>query len=435
MINKLKKLLQQPSIIIFDSSIEGAKELVHSLSDDNLIIYERTDIKKEIKNITQVITIGFPPEKADEMEYIDAIEPQYIYWIDIDTKAINKIEYKSYNGDLGSIKLPFSFLMQTIERAFLFELAKHSKSDALIFEIGRNSGGSTLALSLGNNTKKEPSLMISIDIIHNKHYDYFAEKYHIADSIECVTFDSSKFDLPKKAFEMDIKTTIGLLWVDGDHSYKGCKSDLQRYKGYVISGGIIAVHDYGSSDPSLVGIMQAIEEELIQDDDYENFCVVGSIFFAQKKGSHPIINVKNLNSEVATPKYVFEYLTKNHSCFTNNTALYGASFQAIDIIQMAKEAGISHKIIALIDDNKANDNVCGIDIISLDEVKEKGVNHIILSSYNYEEEMAQKLLTKGYKEDMFTRIYTDKNFKSFIDKRMRTVYRFDSMQWQELFTQ
>jgi len=38
--------------------------------------------------------------------------------------------------------------------------------------------------------------------------------------------------------------SIGLLYLDGDHSYEGVKRDLNEWFGKVVKGGVIAGHDY-----------------------------------------------------------------------------------------------------------------------------------------------------------------------------------------------
>lgn len=38
---------------------------------------------------------------------------------------------------------------------------------------------------------------------------------------------------------------IHFLFIDGDHSYEGCLSDIQNWTPHVAKGGIIAIHDFG----------------------------------------------------------------------------------------------------------------------------------------------------------------------------------------------
>ena len=48
---------------------------------------------------------------------------------------------------------------------------------------------------------------------------------------------------------------IGLLFIDGDHSYEGCMLDYNGYGKWVIAGGYLAIHDYNQHHP---GIEQAV---------------------------------------------------------------------------------------------------------------------------------------------------------------------------------
>src|SRR5206468_3034194 len=49
---------------------------------------------------------------------------------------------------------------------------------------------------------------------------------------------------------------INLLWIDGDHSYEGCKSDIIAWLPKVFAGGCVAFHDYGNP----CGVRQAVDE-------------------------------------------------------------------------------------------------------------------------------------------------------------------------------
>jgi len=51
--------------------------------------------------------------------------------------------------------------------------------------------------------------------------------------------------------------SIGLLYLDGDHSYEGVKRDLNDWFHKVVKGGIIAGHDYLVTD---YGVHQAVNE-------------------------------------------------------------------------------------------------------------------------------------------------------------------------------
>lgn len=39
-----------------------------------------------------------------------------------------------------------------------------------------------------------------------------------------------------------------MVFVDGDHSYEGCKGDIEAWVPHIVDGGIISVHDYGKQN-------------------------------------------------------------------------------------------------------------------------------------------------------------------------------------------
>lgn len=47
------------------------------------------------------------------------------------------------------------------------------------------------------------------------------------------------------------------VFIDGDHSYDGCKADIEAYRPLVRPGGLLSGHDY---KPKWPGVMQAVDE-------------------------------------------------------------------------------------------------------------------------------------------------------------------------------
>jgi cephalosporin hydroxylase len=41
---------------------------------------------------------------------------------------------------------------------------------------------------------------------------------------------------------------VDFLWIDGDHTYEGCKADYENYSPLVVPGGLIGIHDYNMPD-------------------------------------------------------------------------------------------------------------------------------------------------------------------------------------------
>ena len=50
---------------------------------------------------------------------------------------------------------------------------------------------------------------------------------------------------------------IYLLFIDGDHSYLGCRSDIESWFPFMAEGGIMLFHDCDETSP---GVMQAVAE-------------------------------------------------------------------------------------------------------------------------------------------------------------------------------
>lgn len=51
--------------------------------------------------------------------------------------------------------------------------------------------------------------------------------------------------------------SLGLVYLDGDHSYEGCLADLKAFLPKLVTGGIMAGHDYLSPD---YGVEKAVAE-------------------------------------------------------------------------------------------------------------------------------------------------------------------------------
>lgn len=70
---------------------------------------------------------------------------------------------------------------------------------------------------------------------------------------------------------------VDFLWIDGDHSYEGCLSDIKNWFPYLKNNGWICLHDYANP----CGVQQAAQEFLVGKVD--KYFFVDSIFFGRKK--------------------------------------------------------------------------------------------------------------------------------------------------------
>jgi len=75
-----------------------------------------------------------------------------------------------------------------------------------------------------------------------------------------------QYILPIKGFSVDVveevaahTSSLDLLFIDGDHSYKGVKSDWDAYSRFLRSGSLVVFHDWGWAD----GVKRVIEENVM----------------------------------------------------------------------------------------------------------------------------------------------------------------------------
>lgn len=66
--------------------------------------------------------------------------------------------------------------------------------------------------------------------------------------------------------------SCGLIYIDGDHSYEGVRTDMLVYWGKLVVGGILAFHDYGNP---VYGVNKAVQGyhrpiELLKEDGEQN---------------------------------------------------------------------------------------------------------------------------------------------------------------------
>ena len=60
---------------------------------------------------------------------------------------------------------------------------------------------------------------------------------------------------------------IGVLFIDGNHSYEGCKADIDNYYPHMAKGGVMLFHDCDATSP---GVEEAVAE-FAEEHDYEVF--------------------------------------------------------------------------------------------------------------------------------------------------------------------
>jgi len=82
--------------------------------------------------------------------------------------------------------------------------------------------------------------------------------------------------IPSRAYSENFRLPfqVDMIFIDGDHTLKNVRKDLERAEALVKSGGIISGHDYGHA--MWPGVKQAVDEK------YSNINLVESIWWIQK---------------------------------------------------------------------------------------------------------------------------------------------------------
>lgn len=186
---------------------------------------------------------------------------------DLDWDEFHRVARRFKLDDMGSFP----------ERGYLFQLAADAPAGAQVVEIGSWMGASTCFLAAG--LKGAGAKIFAVDNFqglslcgedvtwYQRHFRklgtnstlaIFRENFAalgLAARAEPVVSDSraAADTLAAK------RGTIDLIFVDGDHSYEGCKADIEAWLPFVRKGGVMAFHDFGSRAS---GVTQAIFETI-----------------------------------------------------------------------------------------------------------------------------------------------------------------------------
>lgn len=145
------------------------------------------------------------------------------------------------HANAGIISMAFD------EAAYLFKVVRNLKS-ATCLEIGRFKGGSTFLLAAALD---EASMLVSVDN-HTKKTPFGSDgkeldkellnaltRYGLEKKVRLVVTDSTSLVVQGQSYN--------LVFVDGDHSYRGVREDWLHVRYAVKFGGHVLFHDGGSA--------------------------------------------------------------------------------------------------------------------------------------------------------------------------------------------
>lgn len=162
------------------------------------------------------------------------------------------------------------------EYRLLYKLSKENKIGPIV-EIGSFTGLSTTALGYGSkNGKRFPVFSIDPHDIDygmdgceiSTHFFRNMISHGLLDVVRPIETLSA---VPVKNWNYG----IGLLWIDGDHSYEGCRQDVNNWLPHVAVNGKIVFHDYEEEQFGVTEVVdQVLKKKAYQYIDQKEKCVV-----------------------------------------------------------------------------------------------------------------------------------------------------------------
>jgi predicted O-methyltransferase YrrM len=168
--------------------------------------------------------------------------------------------------------------LHPLEARFLFWLAGRIPERGLALEIGSFKGKSSANLAAG---LKAGARLVCVDTWENKAMPYDPPVDVLPEFLRNV---ASYGDLIETHRGTSIEVArvwsrpLDLLFIDGDHSYEGCSTDLKAWLPFLKPGGWVAFHD-----SSEAGVARAIHELFPKWNQSSARCA-WSVFAAIKRG-------------------------------------------------------------------------------------------------------------------------------------------------------
>jgi hypothetical protein len=93
-------------------------------------------------------------------------------------------------------------------------------------------------------------------------------------NVELVVADST-------TYPADIVKNIGLVFIDGDHSYAGVKADFENWFPWVMTGGLVAFHDVHKAEGKTNGVGM-LYKEIIKENPNMQVALAGTLHVIRK---------------------------------------------------------------------------------------------------------------------------------------------------------
>jgi len=190
------------------------------------------------------------------------------------------------NKNLATVLSDVEGFLLKSEEALLYRLAKMAVLP--IVEIGSYKGRSTICLAFGSSEGNN----VKVHAI-DPHTGAEIERVLFGGGSPLWTFDVFKKNIKNVGLEhlvvahvqtsqeaaKEWKGGIGVVWIDGDHSYEMSLLDFRLWGTLLSEGGLIAFHD--STNP-FFGVEKMLLEHLFPDKRFSKFGLRDGIVYAYK---------------------------------------------------------------------------------------------------------------------------------------------------------
>lgn len=143
---------------------------------------------------------------------------------------------------------------------FLYDLSLRCSGAGAVVEIGTDAGKSTIALAYAQQIR-EGAPIHTIDIVEHAEIEANLSRANVSAFVNRIVSSSSEV-------AASWSEPIELLWIDGDHSYKGVSKDIEYWADKVLPGGFMAFHDYPSMGGKVLGsVGRAVYDKILSRPD------------------------------------------------------------------------------------------------------------------------------------------------------------------------
>ena len=171
------------------------------------------------------------------------------------------------------------------EMKFLSLLAAYPTAEGEILEIGSFKGKSTIIIAKSASLAGRTNI-VSVDPLTSPSVtdpDLKGEESCLEEFKNNIRSAGIEKDIEfhqKYSHELakEWERKIGFLWVDGDHTYKGVKTDFDLFSPHLTNGGIIAIHDVLHRSE---GCLRVFMEDVLLSNNFGPAGLCGSIGWSQ----------------------------------------------------------------------------------------------------------------------------------------------------------